>query len=101
MTPCCGGEIDHSGFGFDRLPDADVPFVLNHGQTRMLILHPTSGGAPGLHAIAVHLKGTPPRETPSWEWDGNDGAPSLKQSIRCTITGWHGFLRAGRMEPLA
>ena len=98
MTPCCGGEIDHEGFGFERLPTPDRPFAINRGRTRMLVLHPTTDGTPGLHALAIHLAGLEGRESPSWSWDGNDGAPTLYPSIKCSITGWHGYLNAGRME---
>lgn len=43
-----------------------------------------------------------PHESPSWEWDGNIEAPTLKPSVhhRYLIRGewkthWHGYLTAG------
>lgn len=32
----------------------------------------------------------------SWEWDGNEEAPTLTPSVH-QIGHWHGFIRAGRM----
>ncbi len=31
-----------------------------------------------------------------WDWDGNEGKPTLSPSINATGS-WHGFVRAGRM----
>jgi hypothetical protein len=33
----------------------------------------------------------------SWEWDGNETAPTLTPSINSVGT-WHGWVRAGRFE---
>lgn len=33
----------------------------------------------------------------SWEWDGNESAPTLTPSINSVGT-WHGWVRAGRLE---
>jgi hypothetical protein len=41
-----------------------------------------------------------PEPSPSWEWDGNREAPTLKPSIQ-QVGGckWHGWLTAGVFEP--
>ena len=99
MTPCCGGEFDHRGFGFERTPDDETPFTFNPARDRMIIKHPTPPGAPpGYHRLAIYRDGQAPPERPAWLWDGNERAPTIRPSIKCTITGWHGFLTAGRME---
>lgn len=33
-----------------------------------------------------------------WGWDGNEEAPTLAPSILDNSTGWHGYLRNGRLE---
>ncbi len=39
---------------------------------------------------------------PHWQWDGNKEAPTLSPSILVHAShysaGWHGFLRAGKLE---
>lgn len=37
-------------------------------------------------------------ETPSWHWDGSRESPTLTPSIRVLPNGWHGYLRAGKLE---
>lgn len=40
---------------------------------------------------ALHFK---PRQSPSWDWDGNRLAPTLTPSVH-HVDHWHGWLRAG------
>jgi hypothetical protein len=41
-----------------------------------------------------------PINAPTWDWDGNEQAPTLSPSINCNGTGgcgWHGFIQAGKL----
>jgi hypothetical protein len=41
-----------------------------------------------------------PISAPTWDWDGNEEAPTLLPSINCNGTGgcgWHGFIKAGKL----
>lgn len=40
-------------------------------------------------------KGFKPKESPSWKWDGDERAPTLKPSLNL-VDHWHGFLTAGK-----
>jgi hypothetical protein len=37
-----------------------------------------------------------------WTWDGNEEAPTLSPSVDCRVEdggcGWHGWIRAGKLE---
>lgn len=35
-----------------------------------------------------------PAESPSWNWDGNENAPTLSPSVH-HVGHWHGYLREG------
>lgn len=35
----------------------------------------------------------------AWDWDGNEQAPTIRQTIRAGW--WHGWIRAGRLVPTA
>ena len=96
----CGGDGPvHLHGGYTHTPNSAAPFAFNASYSHIAILHPTPPGEPpGLHVITVHRAGYPPREQPSWEWDGDPGFPTLHPSIRCTLTGWHGYLRRGRFD---
>lgn len=41
-----------------------------------------------------------PISAPTWEWDGNEQAPTLSPSINCNGNGgcgWHGHMKAGKL----
>lgn len=41
-----------------------------------------------------------PESSPSWEWDGDRDAPTLRPSVlQVGGCGWHGWLRAGVWVP--
>jgi hypothetical protein len=44
---------------------------------------------------AIDLNGSP--RQPCWHWDGNEDKPTLAPSVH-HLGGWHGYVRAGRME---
>ena len=89
----------HPG-GFNRTPTDDQPWAFNPDRTLMAIRHPPVPGQPqypGIHVIEITRGDARPAEL-IWNWDGNEAAPTVRPSIRCAITGWHGYLTAGRME---
>lgn len=51
---------------------------------------------------ALRFRTAPDAQSPSWEWDGDELAPTLKPSVHSRIDrggcGWHGYLTAGVWE---
>ena len=56
--------------------------------------------------VPIKPLSSPPFNT-GWEWDGNTAAPTLTPSVNCIAEhdgkptggcGWHGFVRAGKLE---
>ncbi len=47
----------------------------------------------------IYLRPIPPsmNTNPSWEWDGNETAPTLTPSVHLPGS-WHGWFTAGRMQ---
>lgn len=67
-------------------------FYTAEGRERagMIYICPCGCGATG--ALAFR-----PARSPSWEWDGNEEAPTLSPSVH-HVGHWHGYLRAGIWE---
>lgn len=100
----CNGV--HADGGFDATPTEVKPWELSHDRRRVYIRHPPGPKTPGVagfHKLHIHLPNQTPMAEKSWIWNGDTSAPSLigpgAGSILCIHSGWHGYLRAGRMVP--
>ena len=105
---------------FDRAPSPDRPWALSADRRSILILHPlipvdpprrmldldarlqlvlpeTPRATCGLHHLRIWRAGEPQPPHPCWQWDGDELAPTLHPSIQCLVSGWHGWLRRGRL----
>lgn len=49
------------------------------------------------HECHVLLKPWP-ISGPTWDWDGNEAAPTLSPSINCGDCGWHGHIITGECK---
>lgn len=57
---------------------------------------------PGGHVCIIPIRPVPAAAAKlnnghSWQWDGNEDAPTLTPSVH-HVGAWHGWIRAGRME---
>ena len=69
----------------------------------LAIRHPPVPGKPkypGIHVIEITRGKARPKEL-VWNWDGDVDAPTVRPSIRCKITGFHGYLTKGKWEVLS
>lgn len=54
--------------------------------------------ADGSGASYARIPVNAPESAASWDWDGNEDAPTLSPSIwHDKPSGWHGFIRAGQL----
>lgn len=69
-------------------------FFIDRSQYPVILWHKLPEGSVGF----VRLRPLPADEEPhpSWDWDGNEDAPTLKPSVHY-VWRWHGWFRAGRM----
>jgi hypothetical protein len=89
MTRCHSEEEVEKGgpgcFFFEQEPDYERHLHLNLPDGTYIWIH-------------VRLQNDPhPQGHPSWEWDGNEDAPTLTPSIH-THGVWHGYAKAGVLE---
>ena len=81
----------------EKLEQGDFYFhVEDDGQRFFTVMLPAN------HVCRIPIRPIlPGRETVngghSWEWDGNEAAPTLMPSVH-SIGTWHGWVRAGRLE---
>lgn len=53
----------------------------------------------GKYCGAIRCALQKPAETPSWGWDGNMQAPTLRPSVNCISgCGWHGWVTNGEFS---
>ena len=107
-----------------QTPTPDRPWALSRDREHMMVLHPPRPLSPpqrclaiepssgvvilpdkprdtcGWHKLRIYRRGQRKPDGAAWLWDGNVHAPTLHPSIQCLISGWHGFLRSGRMEEI-
>ena len=102
-----------------RTPTPETPWALDDERKHIVVLHPPIQCKPsrqlaidhlgqlvlpdeladtcGMHHLRIYREGEPPPPSPAWLWNGDEQHPTLRPSIRCLISGWHGFLTDGRM----
>lgn len=84
-----------------RLMPVDPPRrMLDLDASLRLVLPETPRATCGVHHLRIVREGDPVswEMRPYWVWDGDEDAPTLSPSIKCLASGWHGFLRRGRLE---
>lgn len=82
-------------FDVENCDDGDWAFDVR-GLTIFIVL-------PGRHLAGLPLRSDSDYARrdgtgPIWSWDGNREAPTITPSILNLSTGWHGFMRAGKLE---
>lgn len=76
-------------------PGAFVWIVDDEGR-RIIYTCPRGAGKRAC-AVPIHPNALP--NGASWQWNGNEEAPTLTPSINCVGgCGWHGFITQGRMS---
>lgn len=78
----------------------DWAFLIDaQGNTTLLIRQPDGTERGWLSGIPLAPN---PKEKICWDWDGNKEAPTVTPSIHrlpnWNRPGWHGFMRAGKLE---
>lgn len=90
---------DDEDLVFTRLEVGDWAFV---DQDRTIFIRlpvPEGHWSDGVHFLALSPDSRfCPANGTHWTWDGNRESPTLEPSILDLVTGWHGYLRAGKLE---